>query len=144
MNKQTNPLYIIFFICHWSVLTSNSNNVFLTGAPPPPRLLGLLSVLRRLYCCCWFVWMLLQFGDSVIVLCFVVYYFMSTLVLQSSWWGRDLVALLSLSWLCLVIVVWRFLAVSRVCLQFVIVAYPDHTHLLFWRSFLIALSVLFT
>ena len=29
------------------------------------------------------------------------------------------------------IVVWRFLAVPWVCLQFVIVVFPDHTHLLF-------------
>ena len=34
------------------------------------------------------------------------------------------------SW-CLVIVVWLFLTVPRVCLQFVNVAFPDHTHLLF-------------
>ena len=30
------------------------------------------------------------------------------------------------------IVVWLFLTVARVCLQFVIVAFPDHTHLLLW------------
>ena len=44
---------------------------------------------------------------------------------------RELVALLSLSSWCLVIVVWLFLAVQWVCLQFVIVVFPDHTHLLF-------------
>ena len=44
---------------------------------------------------------------------------------------RELVALLSLSSWCLVIVVWLFRAVPWVCLQFVIVVYPDHTHLLF-------------
>ena len=42
----------------------------------------------------------------------------------------ELVALFSVSSLCLVIVVWPFLAVQWVCLQFVIVAFPDHTHLL--------------
>ena len=41
---------------------------------------------------------------------------------------RELVALLSLSSCCLVIVVWLFYAVPRVCLQFVIVVFPDHTH----------------
>ena len=41
---------------------------------------------------------------------------------------RELVALLSLSNRCLVTVVWLFLAVPWVCLQFVIVAFPDHTH----------------
>ena len=42
---------------------------------------------------------------------------------------KELVALLCLS-LCLAIVVWLFLAVPQVCLQFVIVAFTDHTHLL--------------
>ena len=43
---------------------------------------------------------------------------------------RELVALLSLSSLCLVIVVWLFLAVPWVCLQLVIVVFPDHDYLL--------------
>ena len=46
---------------------------------------------------------------------------------------RELVALLSLSFWCLVVVVWLFLAVPWVCLQFVILVFPDHTHLLFLR-----------
>ena len=37
------------------------------------------------------------------------------------------------SW-CLVVVERLFLAVPRGCLQFVIVVFPDHTHLLLWRS----------
>ena len=41
---------------------------------------------------------------------------------------RELVALLSLSSWCLVIVVWLFLVVPWVCLQFMIVVFPDHTH----------------
>ena len=49
---------------------------------------------------------------------------------------RELVALLSLSSWCLVIVVWLFLAVPWVCLQFVIVVFPDHTHLLFLKILL--------
>ena len=44
---------------------------------------------------------------------------------------RELVALLSLSSWCLVMVVWLFLAVQWGCLRFVIVIFPDHTHLLF-------------
>ena len=47
--------------------------------------------------------------------------FMSILVLQSS----------SLFSWCLVIFVWLFIAVSWVCLRFVIVVFSDHTHLLF-------------
>ena len=42
---------------------------------------------------------------------------------------REVVALLSLSSWCLVMV----FAVPWVCLRFVIVVYPDHTHLLFLR-----------
>ena len=44
---------------------------------------------------------------------------------------RELIALLNLSSWCLVIVEQLFLAVPRGCLQFVIVVFPDHTHLLF-------------
>ena len=47
---------------------------------------------------------------------------------------RELVALLHLSPWCLVMVEWLFLAVPWGCLQFVIVAFPDHTHLLFLLS----------
>ena len=47
---------------------------------------------------------------------------------------RKLVALLSLSSWCLVVVVWLFLAVPWVSLRFVIVVFPDHTHLLFLMS----------
>ena len=43
---------------------------------------------------------------------------------------RELVVLISLFSWCLVIVVWLFLAVPWACLQFVIVVFPDHTHLL--------------
>ena len=43
---------------------------------------------------------------------------------------RELIALLNLSSWCLVMVERLFLAVPRGCLQFVIVVFPDHTHLL--------------
>ena len=49
-------------------------------------------------------------------------------------WNRELVALLGLSSWCLVMVVWLFLVVPWVCLQFVIVVFPDHTHLLFFKK----------
>ena len=45
---------------------------------------------------------------------------------------RELVALLGLSSWCLVVVGQVFLAVPRSCLRFVIVVFPDHTHLLFY------------
>ena len=44
---------------------------------------------------------------------------------------RELVALLCLTSWCLVIVVWLFLTIPWICLQFVIMIFPDHTHLLF-------------
>ena len=44
---------------------------------------------------------------------------------------RELIALLNLSSQCLVMVEWLFLTVPWGCLQFVIVVFPDHTHLLF-------------
>ena len=45
---------------------------------------------------------------------------------------RELVALLNPSSWCPVMVERLFLAVPRGCLRFVIVVFPDHTHLLFW------------
>ena len=45
---------------------------------------------------------------------------------------RELIALLNLSSWCLVMVDRLFLALPRGCLQFVIVVFPDHTHLLFF------------
>ena len=44
---------------------------------------------------------------------------------------RELIALLNLSSWCLVMVKRLFLAVPQGCLQFVIVVFPDHAHLLF-------------
>ena len=48
---------------------------------------------------------------------------------------RELVALLNLSSWCLVRVAWLFLAVPWGCLRFVIVVFPDHSHLLYLRKF---------
>ena len=45
---------------------------------------------------------------------------------------RELIALLNLSSWCLVMVERLFLKVPLGCLQFVIVVFPDHTHLLFF------------
>ena len=46
---------------------------------------------------------------------------------------RELVALLTLSSWCLVIVERLFLAVPRGCLRFEIVVFPDHTRLLIYK-----------
>ena len=45
---------------------------------------------------------------------------------------RELVVLLNLSSWCLLMVERLFLAVQWGCLPFVIVVFPDHTHLLFF------------
>ena len=55
---------------------------------------------------------------------------------------RELVALLNLSSWCLVMVEWLFLAVPWGCLRFVIVVFPDHTHLLFAMTCTSVTSVL--
>ena len=46
---------------------------------------------------------------------------------------RELVGLLDLSSWCLLVVERLFFAVPRGCLQFVIVVFPDHAHLLFFK-----------
>ena len=57
------------------------------------------------------------FCGFVRFLCFMFVFIMQTLLNLSSW--------------CLVMVERLFLAVPQGCLQFVIVVFPDHTHLLF-------------
>ena len=53
---------------------------------------------------------------------------------------RELIALLCLSSWCVVIVVWLFLMIPLVCLQFVIVVFPDHAHLHFFTHLWSTLS----
>ena len=55
---------------------------------------------------------------------------------------KELVALLNLSYWCLVMVEWLFLVVPWGCLRFVIVVFPDHTHLIFFLSHLIFVCVM--
>ena len=54
--------------------------------------------------------------------------------------GGGLVALLNLSSWCLVVVGWLFLVVPWGCLWFVIVVFPDHTHSLFFITFVECLT----
>ena len=56
---------------------------------------------------------------------------------------RELIALLNLSSWCLVMVERLFLTVPRGCLQFVIVVFPDHTHLLFLMLYKVSLAIPF-
>ena len=85
-----------------------------------------------------FCLLLLPLWESVIFLCFVCF---SLLYVHSSiaiilMGKRELVALLNLSSWCLVMVEWLFLAVPWGCLRFVIVVFPDHTHVLFLNEYM--------
>ena len=64
------------------------------------------------------------------MLCCTLFYVHSSiaLILMGK---RELAALLNLSSWCLVMVERLFLPVLRGCLRFVIMVFPDHTHLLF-------------
>ena len=64
-----------------------------------------------------------------VFLCMLLYVHSSFAIILMG--KRELVALLSLSSWCLVMVGWLFLALPWVCLRFVIVVFPDHTHLQF-------------
>ena len=55
---------------------------------------------------------------------------------------RELIALLNLSSWCRVMVERLFLAVPRECLQFVIVVFLDHTHLLFLTTTMVYVNQL--
>ena len=82
-------------------------------------------VLLLLICCL----LLLPLCNWSMFCCTLLYVHSSFVIILME--KRELVALLCLSSWCIVIVVWFFLAMQWVCLQFVIVVFPDHTHLLF-------------
>ena len=93
----------------------------------------LLSIIRRWFCCCCF---LMYFPLFVEVL-FLSLFCYTLLCVNSSFTiilkrKRKLVALLLLSYRCIVTinVPWLFLTVPWVGLQYVIVVFPDHSHLL--------------
>ena len=74
------------------------------------------------------VTLILEIFNCSMFCCVLIYVHSSFAIILMG--KRKMVALLSLSSWCLVIVVWLFLAVPWVCLQSVIVVFPDHTHLL--------------
>ena len=83
----------------------------------------MISVLRLWFCCCW----LIVDVTPIVWFCLVVHSSFAIILMGR----RELLTLLSLSFWCLVIVVWLFLVVPWVCPQFVIVVFGDHTHY-FW------------
>ena len=72
---------------------------------------------------------------SMFMLCLLLYVHSSIAIILMG--KRELIALLGLSSWCLVMVERLFLAMPRGCLRFVIVVFPDHTHLLFWMVIVI-------
>ena len=72
--------------------------------------------------------MSLPLWDSVTVLfccALICVHFSFAIILMGK---KEMVALLSLSSLCLVIIMWLFLVMPRVCLYFVIAVFPDRAH----------------
>ena len=82
----------------------------------------------------------LPLWESVIVLCFAVRSSIAIILMGKG----ELVDLLNLSSWCLVMVEWLFLALPLGCLRFVIVVFPDHTHLLFLMSRILCLCCVVT
>ena len=77
------------------------------------------------------------FPDKHIIELIFYYYTQTILHIESTkvkMGKRELIALLNLSFWCLVMVERLFLAVPMGYLQFVIVIFPDHTQLLFFFS----------
>ena len=94
-----------------------------------PKWLRLLSVLMRcsvVVDSLFIITPIMGFCNISMFRCALLYVHSSFAIILME--KKELVALLSLSSWRLVIVVWLFLAVPRVCLQFVIVVFPDHTH----------------
>ena len=72
-----------------------------------------------------------------------MYYFLSIIILQVLKNKRKLAALLSLSYRCIVSinVLWLFLTVLWVGLQYVFVVFPNHTHLFFVINHILTLCL---
>ena len=95
-----------------------------------------MSVLRRWFCCvvdCLFIVTPIVWVCNCSMICCTLLYVLSSIAIFLMGEG-ELVALRNFSSWCLVMVEWLFLAMPWGCLQFVIVVFPDHTHLLFWTS----------
>ena len=105
--------------------------------PPPPRWLRLIDVRSKTAVLLLLIYCLMYFPLFVGVLCLSLFsyallcvHFSFAKVLMSK---RKQVTLLLLSYICIVTinVLWLFLTVPWVGLQYVIVVFPDHTPLSF-------------
>ena len=106
-----------------------------------PKWLRLLSILRLWFCCCFMFIVIPIAGvcNCSMFCCTLLYVHSSIAIILMR--KRELVASLNLSSWCLVMVEWLFLAVPWGCLRFVIVVFPDHTHLLLLSNLTIAVGV---
>ena len=105
--------------------------------PPPPPPLAKATVRSKAVVPLLLIYCLIYFTLFVGVLCLSLFCY-ALLCVHSSFTiilkrKRKLVALLLLSYICIVTikVLWLFLTVPRLGLQCVIVVFSDHTHLLF-------------
>ena len=101
-----------------------------------PRWLRLLSVLRHGSVVVDFLFIvtpIVGLCNCSMFCCTLLYVHSSIAIILMG--KRELIALLNLSSWCIVMVERLFLAVPQGCLQFVIVVFPDHTHLLFSNIF---------
>ena len=98
-----------------------------------PRWLGLLSVLSGGSVVVDFLFIVIpNVGICNCFMCCCMLLYVHSSIASILMGKRELIALLKLSFWCLVMVERLFLAVPQGCLQFVIVVFPDHTHLLFF------------
>ena len=80
--------------------------------------------------CCFIVTSIVGICNCSMFCCMILYVHSSFAIILMG--KRELIALLSVSSWCHLRIVWLFLGVPWVCLQLVIVVFPDHTHLLFF------------
>ena len=108
--------YVFLCFCHFPIWCRGSCGIWLYWFVSIPDLYLLVTPIVGVCNCSMFCCTLLYVHFSIAI------------ILMGK---RELIALLNLSSWCLVMVERLFLTVPRGCLQFVIVVFPDHTHLLF-------------
>ena len=96
--------------------------------PPPPPQVALTAVYSKGKVLLLLTFPIVGVCNCSTFCCTLLYVHSSFAIILMG--KRELVVVLSMSSWCLVMVKWLFLAVPWVCMRFVIVVFPDHTHLL--------------
>ena len=126
-------LYVWYVICVCHVVLSVHCSLMVTCLEMNNLLYVMFSCVFVTFPCgvlgqVWYL--IVSIPDICLLPYFDMFCFVSFLVLQSSWWGIEkLIALLCLSSVSLVIVMWFFPTLPWVGKQRVIVVFCDHTHL---------------